>query len=197
MLGWASKVGRSAMGNKIFLWCLTDIRGHGTSNPDVQAALNNSLREPLTLLGRVFSNLKLKNNPFKIFNPSSKEAIEEFAVDDSLQPTDTTVKQVEKKRTLIDPKLPANILNTLKHIPDPMSEGEMYKLFDESYGTITTKKHRPSMSKVHKGTNHGMPLSPTEQTPRNRMVLALYDHCGNWRHIYSKKKSWYMLIGRR
>jgi len=69
-------------------------------------------------------------------------------VDDSLQPTDTRVKQLEKKTKLTGflqthcrkkalyvlhqkvkvfkaPKLPADIFSTLKHIPDPMPEGEV------------------------------------------------------------------------
>jgi len=82
---------------------IKDIRSNGTSNPEIQVELNNSLRELQTLLlGSAFSNQKLKIKPFRIFNPSSKEAIEKLwsavqTVDDSFQPTDMTVKQVENK----------------------------------------------------------------------------------------------------
>ena len=48
------------------------------------------------------------------------------------------------------PNLPADIFSKLRHIPDPMPEGESNKSFDESCGKITKAEHRPSMRKLYK-----------------------------------------------
>ena len=126
---------------------------YGTSKPEVQAELNKSPREPLTLLlGRAFSDLKLKNKPFGIFKPSSKETIEEvlfscrhgrWFTSANRYDSHTSGKEEKKYGFLANvkdtirsssksvvytcqvckfPKLPADIFSTLKYIPYPMLE---------------------------------------------------------------------------
>jgi len=65
----------------------------------VQTDMKNSLKNlvvVVVLLGRTLSNLNLK--PFRIFNPNSKQAIEDFwsavhNMNESLQLTDMTDSQ--------------------------------------------------------------------------------------------------------
>ena len=57
-------------------------------------------------------------------------------------------------------QLPPDVFSSLPHLPDPIPNGEHYKDFDTSYGTVTTEEHLPSLNeKMKKG--HSMPYSPT------------------------------------
>lgn len=59
------------------------------------------------------------------------------------------------------PRLPAEVFETLHHLPDPVPDvsGEHYQEFETLYGTCTTEKYCPSLVEKSK-KSHGMPFNP-------------------------------------
>lgn len=76
----------------------------------------------------------------------------------------------------------------LKSFPDtePGLE-EHYKSFSEIYGTETSKKHRPSLSKKPK-KQQTLPFHGKVQHVRNVDLMLECEECGMWRLVYATHK---------
>ena len=88
------------------------------------------------------------------------------------------------------PRLPESVFQELYHIPDPIpgDDQQHYKPFSSVYGTLTTKKDRPSSKKEGK-KGHGIPFNPSAQTARS---LILCCECLRPRVLYSQRKLSYL-----
>ncbi|XP_064639098.1 uncharacterized protein LOC135494758 [Lineus longissimus] len=84
------------------------------------------------------------------------------------------------------PRLPKDVFDDLKFLPDPVPAGERYVPFDTLYGTETTEQHRPSLTHKEK-TGHGMPFDPKKQTALNVGLLIMCEECDKWRLLHKKK----------
>ena len=73
------------------------------------------------------------------------------------------------------PRLPPDVFSSL---PDPVpdSTGEHYKSFKDLYGTSTSEKFRPTLSKGPK-KSHGLPFQPNAQFARNVCETILCCEC--------------------
>ena len=99
-----------------------------------------------------------------------------FSVKKCFQPSCTVCKP---------PRLPADVVHSLHHIPDPVPLGEHYRNFTDLYGTDTTEQYRPSLTK-NSTKSHGMPFSPTAQYAKNVGTVMQCCECSKWRLLYSK-----------
>lgn len=89
----------------------------------------------------------------------------------------------------LPPQLPPDVFSTLPDpvtVPDPENY-QHYKTFDDLYGTLTSKKHRPSL-KDGRRQSHDMPFSPSGQTAANVGELILCSECLRPRVMYSQRK---------
>ena len=85
------------------------------------------------------------------------------------------------------PRLPEDFFfQSLRHIPDPVPNGDHYRDFAALYRTETSEKHKPS-SKDNSGTkSHGMLVSPSAQYAKNVGTVIQDSECSKWRLMYSK-----------
>ena len=86
------------------------------------------------------------------------------------------------------PRLPKDVFDTLKHIPDPVREVNVYKPFSEVYGTETTEKDRPSLQSSAEKQCHGMPFNPSAQFARNVAKTLDCTECNRPRVMYAARK---------
>lgn len=84
------------------------------------------------------------------------------------------------------PRVPAEIFETLHHLPDPEpSDGERYKPFEEVYRKPTSEKFRPSL-KEKPSQKNGMPFSPSSQFAKNVEMVIICSQCEKSRVLYCK-----------
>ena len=67
------------------------------------------------------------------------------------------------------PRLPKEIFQTLKHLPDPILDGDHYKTFNDLYGLITSEQYRPSIGNK-RVKSHGLDFNPSTQTAKNTQI---------------------------
>jgi hypothetical protein len=82
------------------------------------------------------------------------------------------------------PRSPKEVFDQLRHLPDPVADGEHYKSLEDVYGCMTTEKDCPSPKSSSK-KSHGIPFSPSAQTAR---ILVLCSECLKSRVAYSRQK---------
>ena len=87
------------------------------------------------------------------------------------------------------PRLPRDTFESLKMLPDPllMDSGDHYKPFHDLYGSLTTEKDRPSLSKTPVATGHGMPFNPSAQTSLRVKKLITCQECSFPRVLHGEK----------
>ena len=85
-------------------------------------------------------------------------------------------------------RLPQEVFNQLKPFPDPMpGSDEHYLPFDDAYGSDTSEKHRPSVSKKS-SKQRSLPFHGKLQHVKNANLMIECDECGMWRLVYSLRK---------
>jgi hypothetical protein len=86
------------------------------------------------------------------------------------------------------PRLPPDVFDNLKYLPDPMSgiEGH-YKPFQDVYGTATSEESRPSLQK-RPSRAKTLPFVASIQHARNTNIMMQCEECEMWRIVYSKYK---------
>ena len=87
------------------------------------------------------------------------------------------------------PQLPAEVFETLHHIPDPVPDvtGEHYKEFETLYGSCTMEKYCPSLVEKSR-KSHGMPFQPNAQFARCVCKTLQCSECLKPRVLYSQRK---------
>ena len=77
----------------------------------------------------------------------------------------------------------------MHHLLDPVPKlnGKSYKIFEELYGTETTKEFHLSVQKLTK-ESQGMGFSPSAQYAKNVGTVIQCGECNKWRVLYSKSK---------
>lgn len=86
------------------------------------------------------------------------------------------------------PRLPTEAFSKISFIPDPIPQGDgHYKPFEEVYGTTTTEKFRPSLSK-QSAKSKKLPFSASVQHVRNVDLMVQCEECEMWRLLYSPRK---------
>ena len=87
------------------------------------------------------------------------------------------------------PRLPAEVFETLHHLPDPVPDltGEHYQEFETLYGTCTTEKYCPLLVEKSK-KSHGMPFQPNTQFARCVCETLQCCECLKPRVLYSQRK---------
>ena len=82
--------------------------------------------------------------------------------------------------------MPEEEFAKIKDFPDPMMKDD-YKSFVESYGSVTSEEHRPSLQKRAQ-KEKTLLFYPSVQHVKNCGLMLMCDECGMWRLIYSKGK---------
>ena len=97
-----------------------------------------------------------------------------------------SVKKCGKESCTIckPPRLPADVFNSLNHLPDPVPMGDRYQDFTTLYGQPTSEKHCPSLAGPKSCGHHGMPFAPSAKNVK--LVLQCSD-CSKWRLLYAKQ----------
>ena len=86
------------------------------------------------------------------------------------------------------PGLPPATFAKISFIPDPIPQVDgHYKLFEEVYGTVTTKEFRPSLSK-RSAKSKKLPFSASAQHIRNEDLMVQCEECDMRCLLYSPRK---------
>ena len=84
-------------------------------------------------------------------------------------------------------RMPKDVFQTLRHLPDPMMGDEDHYLpFEQAYNMKTSEKDRPSLSNEKKAK--ALPFVPSSRHVQNVNVVVQCEECDLWRLLYSKRK---------
>ena len=86
---------------------LSDIRALADKFPSLKEKVLDSVKPAKILLGDLINKLKLKDQPFTTFSPSSQNAMDELwtnlhVIDSSLLTSDTTQKSIASRVGILD-----------------------------------------------------------------------------------------------
>ncbi|GBB94590.1 hypothetical protein RclHR1_23880001, partial [Rhizophagus clarus] len=178
-------------------------------NSQLEKELLQSMEPTQNLLSNIFTRQNLKNEPFKMFEPTTKTEMKTFwesvhLVNNSITMEDTSQKKVADKcgsgecdiyRSI---RSDADIFKELKGLFDFISgPDDHYISFSEAYEKETTEEYCPSLQNrksrnirkdVEKKEGNSMDFSPTAQYEKNVRTIVKCVECNKPRVLYACHK---------
>ena len=84
------------------------------------------------------------------------------------------------------PKLPSDVFDTLRHLPDSEPDKGHFKSFHEFFGTETGEKYLPLSHTEN--CSHKIPFNPLKQHANNTRIVLKCKYCNKPRLVYSRNK---------
>ena len=167
----------------------------------------------MNLISETFLRLKLKDEQFKVYDPSTHKEINKLFK--TLKPNDTmtefsqrpelaqyqshcarertyfvSLKKCGSRDCIICklPRLHDQDFRRLNHLLDPIpGTDDHYKEFNEVFGTETTEGAMPSL-KTSKDCGHKIQFNPVKQHASNTGLIIDCNECSKLRLVYTAKR---------
>ena len=193
---------------------LGDVRKLIEKNSDRNTKLLKECCQPcMNLISETFSRLKLKDEQFKVYDPSTHKEINKLFK--TLKPNYTmtefsqrpelaqyqshcawertyfvSLKKCGSRDCIIckPPRLHDQDFRLLNHLRDPIpGTDDHYKEFSEVFGTETTEGAMPSL-KTSKDCGHKIPFNPVKQHASSTSLIIDCNECSKPRLVYTAKR---------
>ena len=193
---------------------LVDVRKLIEKNSDRNTKLLKECCQPcMNLISETFSRLKLKDEQFKVYDPSTHKEINKLFK--TLKPNYTmtefsqrpelaqyqshcawertyfvSLKKCGSRDCIIckPPRLHDQDFRLLNHLRDPIpGTDNHYKEFSEVFGTETTEGAMPSL-KTSKDCGHKIPFNPVKQHASSTSLIIDCNECSKPRLVYTAKR---------